>query len=183
MLRSLFLSSTSFLLVVLVGAPGCSDDACGPPKGAQDAGLLASSADVVLNYGNITSGPNNDCPVADAPEGVISLTLQGNQLEGTGLLTLCIPRPDLLQKGTRQLGADVRIIDLSGDKDGCTYTFEQLRPATGDVSVEGMCDNGRDLAGYAITIDGALSLKRTCATMNDTIAVSFTGTVAVEAMP
>jgi hypothetical protein len=32
-------------------------------------------------------------------------------------------------------------------------------------------------------IDGALSLKRTCATMNDTIAVSFAGTVAVEAMP
>ena len=181
MLRSLFLSTTS--LLILVGAPGCSDDACGPPKGTQDAGLLASSADVVLSYGNITSGPNNDCPVMDAPTGVISLTLQGTQVDGPGLLTLCIPRPDLLQNGTRQLGTDVRIIDLSGDKDGCTYTFEQLRPATGDVSTEGMCDNGKDLAGYAITIDGNLSLKRMCATVNDTIAVSFAGTVAVEATP
>jgi hypothetical protein len=166
----------------VVSLGGCSDDACGP-GGAQTAGLLASSADVVLNYTNLTSGPNNDCPDGTAPDGVISLTLQGNQLEGPGLLTLCIPRPDLLQKGPLKLGSEVRIIDLNGDVDGCAYAFEQLRPVTGDVSATGYCDNGTNLAGYALTVDGSLSLTRMCPAMSDTIAVSFAGTVSVVATP
>jgi len=180
MQRLQFLSSISGLVALSLSG-GCGDDSCGP-GGAQDAGLLASSADVVLNYGDITSGPNHDCPDPDAPD-VEPLTLQGTQIDGPGLLTLCIPRPDLLQKGELQLGTSVFIIDLNGEVDACTYALERLRPVTGAVSATGLCDNGTNPAGYALTVDGALSLKRTCATAMDTIAVTFTGTVAIAATP
>jgi hypothetical protein len=180
MLRLLFLSSTS----VLVAASGCSDDSCGPASGTQDAGLLASSAEVVLNYGNLTSGPNNDCPDPEAPMGVVSLTLEGKQIDGPGLLTLCIGRPDLLQTGELPLGGStVRIIDLNGTVGDCDYEFESLRPVTGTVASQGLCDNGQNLAGYAITVDASLSLRRMCPTVSDTIAVSFAGTVSLEATP
>ena len=179
MLHSRFLSSTS-LALSLVSLAACGDDTCGPPAGLSSAGLFASNADVTLNYGSLTSGANNDCPSPDAPAGVISLTLQGSQVDGPGLLTLCIPRPDQLQEGTLALGGGtVQIIDLTGEADGCSYTIERLRPITGDVSVQGMCDNGASTAGYGLTIDGALSLARSCPTMSDTIAVTFAGSVAV----
>lgn len=178
----LFLSTTSLLAVASLG--GCSDDAACGPGNAQDAGLLASSADVVLNFTNLTSGPNNDCPDGTAPSGVTSLTIQGTQLEGNGLITLCIPRPDLLTKGPLQFGTDVRIIDLSGnDMAGCNYDIERLRPLTGSASATGLCDNGASSAGFALTVNGALSLTRTCMTANDTIAVTFTGTVAIAGPP
>lgn len=180
MQRLLFPSSISFVAFASLG--GCSDDTCGPGN-AQDAGLLASSADVVLNYTNLTSGPNNDCPEPGSPDDLTSLTIAGSQLEGPGLITLCIPRPDKLQQGPLQLANDLRIIDLNGTVDGCTYTIERLRPITGEFSAEGLCDNGKNLAGYALTVDGALSLQRTCPTMSDTIAVSFSGTVSVVATP
>ena len=177
MLRSLFLLTTSSLVVA-----ACGDDTCGPGS-AQGAGLLASSADVVLNYGSLTSGPNNDCPDAAAPAGVTSLTIQGAQVGGPGLLTLCIGRPDLLASGPLQLGTEVRIIDLNGEANSCQYAFESARPVQGTASTSGLCDNGKNSAGYALTVDGALSLKRTCNTAIDTIAVTFDGTVAVEATP
>lgn len=175
MQRSLFLSSTS--LALALHATGCSDDACGPPSGTHSAGLLASSADVVINYGNLRAGINNDC--GTTPE-VISLTLQGSQAGGEGgLLTLCVPRPDLLQKGTQRLGSEVFIIDFNAVVDGCMYNIERGRPVTGDVTTTGMCGNGGDEAGFAMTIDAALSLTRMCPTANDIIAVTFAGTVAV----
>ena len=181
MLRLLFLSTTS---LVALATAGCSDDACGPGN-AKQSGLLASSADVVLNFGALTSGPNNDCPDGTAPAGVTSLTIQGIQLDGPGLLTLCIPRPDKLQNDPLPLGMvdGVRIIDLNGTVEGCTYEFESLRPVSGTVSTTGMCDNGQTTAGYALIVDGSLSLRRMCPTMNDTIAVDFAGTVAVEGRP
>lgn len=183
MQRLLFLSSTSLALVTLatLGAlSACGDDSCGPGT-APDFGILASSADVTLNYGNLTSGQNNDCPDPDAPAGVISVTIQGMQLNGPGLLTLCVGRPDLLAKGSIPLGtAGARIIDLNGADDaGCMYAFDSSRPVTGDVSSSGLCDNGANPAGYALTVDGNISLKRTCVTTIDTIAVSFDGTAAV----
>lgn len=180
MLRLLFLSTTSLALVAL---PGCSDDACGPGD-APESGLLASSADVALNYGDLTSGPNNDCPDGTAPMGVTTLTIQGSLVGGQGLLTLCIPRPDLLQKGPVQLGSAVRIIDLNADAvEGCDYEFEALRPVTGEVSVKNMCDNGQTPKGYILTVDGALSMRRMCPTISDTIAVTFAGTVGVVGTP
>ena len=115
-----------------------------------------------------------------APEGVISLTLDCTQADGTAIITLCIPRPDQLTKMDQPLGTGLRIIDLNGDKDGCTYAFEGTRPVTGTVHVSGMCDNGTNDAGYALGINGNISLRRTCPTMTDTIAVTLDGTVAVK---
>jgi len=179
MQRSLFLSITS--LVVSLAASGCGDDSCGPGD-ASDTGLQLSSADVQITFGGITSGANNDCPAPDAPDGVISLTLQGLQVDGPGRVTLCVSRPDLLQKGPVALGGtSVLIIDLKGDVGGCMYDYESMRPVSGTVSAEGYCDNGTNSAGYALVVDGNVSLNRVCPTATDIIAVSFGGTVAVTA--
>src|SRR3990172_4067888 len=69
---SVFLSSISAL-----AAAGCGDDNCGPGSAAA-FGLLASSADVTLTYGNLTSGLNHDCP--DSPD-VEPLTIEGSQMD------------------------------------------------------------------------------------------------------
>jgi hypothetical protein len=178
MQRLLFLSSIS--LAVLALAPGCGDD-CGPGN-APDFGILATSADVTLNFGNFTSGQNNDCPPTGAPAGVVSLTVQGMEKDRPGLLTLCIARPDLLEDGSIPLGmAGATIIDLNGtDEAGCSYTIDRSRPVAGTVSASGLCDYGANPAGYALTVDGNVSLSRNCVTTIDTIAVAFEGTAAVK---
>jgi hypothetical protein len=175
MWRLLFLSTTSVLAL-----PGCGDD-CGP-GGASPEGLVASSADVTLRYGGLLSGANNDCPDPAAPAGVVSLSLHGSQSGGTGLITLCMPRPDKLAGGSGSLGTDLRIIDLNGDDGtGCTYALNAGRPVLGTVRTSGMCDVGTHPAGYALIVEGNLSLDRDCPTMSDTIAVAFAGTIAVAA--
>jgi len=60
------------------------------------------------------------------------------------------------------------------------YAFDSSRLVTGDVSSSGLCDSGADRSGYALTVDGNVSLKRTCVTVIDTIAVSFDGTAAIK---
>jgi len=177
MLRLLFLSSISFLVHT-----GCSDN-CGP-GGAQAFSLLASDASTALEWGNLSSSANNDCPDGAAPAGVVSLTLTGVQKDGPGLITLCISRPDLLAVGEVPLsttGNGVRIIDLSADSMGCMYALESLRPVLGTATSTGMCDNGTNKNGYALTVDGNLSMRMTCETNTTTVALSFNGTVAVKA--
>lgn len=179
MWRLLFLSSISSGIL----ATGCNgDDDCGPGS-APAFGLNASSADVTLTYGNLTSGANNDCPDPDIPIGeIVSVTIEGTQQDDTtSLVTFCLPRPDKLQDGTLPLGTGLRIIDFNGAKDGCTYAFEGSRPVTGDVRASGLCDNAENPAGWALEIDGNISLRRTCPTTTDTIAVTLSGTVAVTA--
>ena len=187
MSRSLFLSSTSLALATLVVVPGagCSDDACGP-GGAPKTGLLASSVDVTLSYGNMTSRAGNDCPDPAAPSGVVAITIEGTQTDGTGFITLCIPRPDLLMDGMRSLGlttsmADIRVIDLQGAAASCTYTIDTTRLPTGTGAGAGVCSNGTNKAGFAIDLNGAVSLRRTCGTTTDTIGVKLTGKVAIAA--
>jgi hypothetical protein len=185
MQRLRFLSSISVALLVGCGSEGCSGDdgSCGPGD-APDKGLLAGDQDQMLTFGSLVSSANNDCPDPSAPSGVTSLTIGGTQSDGTGLLTLCIPRPDMLAASVPLGGAaapapDVRIIDLSGTAMGCDYAFESARPVSGTVLGRGVCDNGNDSSGYALVIDGHISVKRTCPTSMDTIAVNFNGTVAV----
>jgi hypothetical protein len=171
----LFLSSISAL-----AASGCSDD-CGPGD-APEFGLVASSAEVTLTYGDLSAGANNDCPDADAPKGVVSLTLEGmqqNATSTTSFVTFCIPRPDQLPDGV-PIGTGFRIIDFRGDKDGCTFEFGGGVP-TGIARATGLCDHGQNKAGFALTVDGNLLLRRTCPTATDTIAVALSGTVAVAA--
>jgi hypothetical protein len=172
MLRLLFLSSISALV-----ASGCSDD-CGP-GGAPDFGLNASSSEVTLTYGNLTAGANNDCPDPMAPMGVISVTIAGTQKDGMGLATFCVPRPDLLDTGVN-LGTGFRIIDLNGDAEGCMFSLDPT-PVTGTAKANGICDNGKDSAGFALIVEGFVSLRRVCPTNTDNIQVSLAGTVAVSA--
>ncbi len=180
MSRSLFLSTISLALLA-----GCSDDSCGPGD-APMTGIVAGDVTVKLTFGNMTSRAGMDCPDGTAPPGVVALTIEGTQTDGTGFFTLCIPRPDLLNQGNRTLGAigstaDIRIIDLRGSAGSCTFTIDSTRPPTGIGGGAGVCDNGTNKAGFGIELDGAVSLRRTCGTTIDSLAVTLTGNVAVAA--
>jgi hypothetical protein len=176
MSRLLCLSITSLALV-----SGCGDD-CGA-MGALEFGLVASSDQVDLMYGDLVASANNDCPAADAPSGVISLTITGAQMGDTSqLITLCVPRPDLLATQALALGSDVKIIDLSGKDATCSYTFDATLPPSGTAAGQHECNNGTNKAGFALLVNGALSLRRTCGTTVDTTPVTLRGTVAVKAM-
>ena len=185
MSRSRFLSTTSLVFVAGTAAgAGCSDDSCGP-GGAPATGLVASGDAVTLTYGNLTGGLNNDCPASDAPAGVISLSIHGTQSDGTGRITLCVARPDRLASASQALGlnvpgAEVRIVDLAGSASGCSFTIDGTQPATGTATSSGLCGNGSDAAGFALVLDGALSLTRSCATGDDSIRVALHGRVAVQ---
>lgn len=164
---------------------GCNgDDSCGP-DGAPSSGLVASSDTVTLTYGGLTSLLGNDCPAPDAPAGVISLSIEGRQAgDPLGLVTFCIPRPDLLMEGDRTLGtslsnADVRIIDLRGNAEGCAFALDTTRLPTGAAQATGVCANGDSPAGFALSLDAAVSLRRTCGATVDSIAVTLRGRVAV----
>ncbi len=168
----LFLSSISALLLA-----GCSDDACGPGTAAA-FGLVASDADITLTYGNMTAGVNNDCSDPATPD-VISLTIDGIQQDGTSLITFCVPHPDRLASGL-QLGSEFRIIDFRGELDGCSYEYAGGVP-TGTVTGTGVCDDGSNPAGFALTFDGDFVLRRSCQTSTDMIPLTLKGTVAVAA--
>jgi hypothetical protein len=168
--------------------------------GASSTGLAVSSADVTIVYENLTSLAGNDCPDPDqngngvpdvdepgaVPDPVISISIEGQQVGNpSGLLTLCIPRMDLMVAGsghtigTSQSMADVRIFDMSGEHEGCTFAFDSTRPPTGNVGGIGVCDDGDSEAGFALDIDGNVSLRRTCGSTIDSVAVEFKGKIAV----
>lgn len=171
------------LAAAAVLGAGCGDD-CGPGD-APATGLVASNDTVSLTYGELTGLLGNDCPDPAAPEGVISLSVEGHQAGGAGgRITFCIPRPDLLMEGDRTLGtalsgADVRIIDLGGTADNCTFSFNSAQVPTGAARATGVCGNGDSPEGFALSIDGALSLRRTCGATMDTVSVTLRGRVAV----
>jgi hypothetical protein len=167
-----------------LGLAGCSDDACGP-GGAPGAGLVASSTMFELVYEDLSSLIANDCPDPAAPEGVISLTIEGHQTGNpAGLITLCVPRPDLLMQGDRTLGAepssaDIQVVDLTGNTSGCSFLLDNARPPAGTAQATGVCDNGDSPEGFALSFDGEISLRRTCFSSTDTVTVFLRGRVAV----
>ena len=179
---SLVAAGAAVLAVVATGCGG--GDQCGPGS-ASMRGLTVTGPEVTLTYGALTSGLNNDCPASNAPAGVVSLTIFGTQALGGGAITLCISRPDLLAKGSQELGHDaapsaVRIVDLNADADICFYTIDRSKPITGTATASGLCDNGNDPAGFALTLDGTLTLSRTCDNnIDDTVQVTLNGTNAV----
>jgi hypothetical protein len=172
MQRLLFLSSISGLLIA-----GCGDDDCGPGD-APAVGLVASSSEVTLTYGNLISRAGNDCPEVDPSTGIVSVSIEGKHTDGPGLVTFCIPRPDLLDGGV-SIGSGLRIIDFNAEKDGCEFQIAQGSVPTGTARATGICDNGKNKAGFALTVEGNVVLRRTCPTSTDMIAVSLAGTVAV----
>jgi hypothetical protein len=187
-MRSSLTSASRFLLAIsLALLVACDDDAqtCGPE--AAPAELTASGA-VELVYGVFEGGLNNDCPDSAAPEGVVSMTIAGKQVGATvnRFFTLCVPRPDRLADGlalgVNQIPADpqqIQIIDAQGEADGCTFAFDDTTPPTGTATTTGLCDNGANPAGFALTIDGTYTMQRTCNATIDTVTVTVNGTVAV----
>jgi len=170
----LFLSSTS-----------CSSDgsSCGPDD-APAGPVHATASAVTLDYENLSSLSGNDCPDPAAPSGVISLSIEGMQMGGTGgRLTFCIPRPDLLDEG-RALGStammgEARVIDFSGMAGGCSFAYDSTMPPTGTMTATGICKNGTAKEGFALDISGTVTLKRTCGATIDSVAVMVSGKVAV----
>jgi hypothetical protein len=184
---SRFLLCTSLCTgLVAASAPGCGDDSCGP-GGAPDTGLVASGGGVSVTYGHLSGSPNRDCPDASAPASVISLTIMGTQSDGTGLFTLCIGRPDLLASQSLNLGVDtssqVRVVDLTASATNCTLAIDRSHPPTGTATSTGMCGNGSDAAGFALSIDASLTYTRTCGSTVDSVPVMLRGRVAVAGPP
>jgi hypothetical protein len=188
MSRLRFLSSTSVALLAGVAATsawGCGDDSCGP-GGAPAVGLVATSDAMTLTYGQLHGGLNGDCPAAGA-SGVNSLTITGVQTDGDGFVTLCVERPDLLAKQAQPLGPNVagsavHIVDVSGSANNCSFaitTADRSRPVDGTASATGLCGNGGDAAGFALVVDGSLSVTRTCGATVDSIRITLHGRVAV----
>ena len=187
MSHSRFLSATRLAAAALaVVAPGCGgDDSCGPGT-APDDGLVASGGGAMLTYSGLSAGLNGDCPAADAPAGVKSLTIAGTA--AMGFVTLCVSRPDLLAKQPQTVGLDVagsappaRLVDLTGAAGTCTFKIDRTQPASGSVSSTGLCGNGASTAGFALTVDVTLALTRTCDQTIDSIPVTLSGRVAVAA--
>jgi hypothetical protein len=172
-------------VAAIAGTAACggSDNRCGT-GGAPSVGAVASATGVTLTYGGFVGGANNDCPAAGAPAGVVSLTIHGTQSDGTGQLTLCIGRPDLLGSRSQALGGDasaeVRVVDLAGSVAGCSFAIDPATPVTGTASSSGLCSNGIDAAGFALVLEGGLALTRTCGDVVDSVTVTLRGRVAVE---
>lgn len=186
-LASLFAS----LVASLVASGACGGGHAAPdaascgPGDAPVTGLVASGGGLTLTYGQLHGSPNRDCPSAGAPSGVISLSIGGMQTDAgsSGLITLCVGRPDLLARQSLALGAepntDVHVVDLSGTVNGCTLTVDRSQPPGGTASSSGLCGNGSDAAGFALTIDATLRLTRTCGATVDAVPVTLRGRVAV----
>jgi hypothetical protein len=175
-------------LVLALAGPGCSDPASCGPGTAPVGGLTANAGGVTWSYGALSASANNDCPAADAPAGVISLTISGTVSGGSDPISLCVPRPDLLGSGARTLGVDlgsgdVRVVDLRGSGGGCTYAFDRTVPPTGAVSAAGVCANGTDPMGFALTFNATIGLKQTCETVVTSVSATVTGTTAVAGPP
>jgi hypothetical protein len=172
--------AAAIALVAAAAGAGCSGGDCGPGTAAAD-GLELAGTGVDVRYAGLGATANNDCPDPGAPSGVVSLTINGTQTGSSFAVTLCIPRPDRLAAGdTAQLGTDVRIVDLGAIlTGGCTLARATTMTPSGTVTAAGMCGNGRDAAGFALTFDGTVPMKRTCGTQVDVLVLALTGTVAV----
>ena len=165
------------LLAISSSLLACSGDDCGSP-GSANYGLVASSDQVTLAYGNLMARAGNDCPVVDQSI-VVSLTIEGTQMgSGGGLLTLCIPRPDQLNAAV-SLGTDVKLVQLTGMDDTCSYKLDSGHIPSGKVTGKGVCSDGTDKAGFGLVFDGFIGLTRTCGTTIDTVSVGLTGDVEV----
>lgn len=172
------MSRLHFLLTTSVLAIGCGGDVCGSAD-APEFGLMVTGASTSFGFGGLAAGANNDCPDAAAPPGVISLTISGTESTGAGLVTFCIPRPDLLADDALPLGTGVQIIDLNSSVATCTYSLDRSRPISGTVTSSGMCGNGTDLRGFSLAFNGTATLRRTCGAAIDPVDITLQGQVAV----
>ena len=162
------------LLCLSIISAGCSDGAkCGP--GSAPDTLDVTGGGATLTFNNFAGSPNADCGVTP----VVSVTIEGKPADGTsGFLTFCVPRPDKLGGGLT-LDSDFQLPSVSIMSGGCTYTLDAATPPTGTAKSAGLCDNGKSKAGFALTVNAAFALSRTCGTTTDSVPVAIDGTVAV----
>lgn len=174
------------MLWLLAGCPG-DDAVCGFADAPVDGIVVAGGGDS-FEYGGFQAGLNNDCPAQD---GVVSVTVFGAQVDpaGAAFVTLCLPRPDLLEGGTAYplrpdvqpvpAGDRVQVIDVDADHaDDCTWGINGT--PSGTATFEGLCDGGADPAGFAVTLDGTVTLREDCpATPPVDVEVTLSGTVRV----
>lgn len=181
------MSPSRFLLaispLVLSAATGCGDDDCGT-GGAPASGLVVTAGADAITYGALTGGPNGDCPAADAPAGLSSLTIVATQDGGTGFVTLCVPRPDKLddtaQLSLERAGGTAFVIDVRGSAAGCQLSLERTQAVTGTLHGEGACGNGLDPAGFALVVDAQLTISKQCGDVEQSVAATLRGRVAVQ---
>ncbi|HEY1548167.1 MAG TPA: hypothetical protein VGG28_10115 [Kofleriaceae bacterium] len=168
----------------LLGCPNNSSETCGAGSNAGD--LDASGSGIATMYTALTSNENHDCVAPNTPDGIVALTIDGTDVGGgAGLVTLCIPRPDLLATETMGLanissaGSDVQIVDLTGSASaGCTFALDGSAAVSGTISAAGLCGEGS--AGYALTLNVTVSVDVTCGSGSATAeTVTLSGTVAV----
>ena len=167
----------------------CSDDggpSCGPGP-APAAGLTVIVGGETVTYGGFAASINNDCTIPGS--GVISVSIHGTQVGGTGALTLCLTRPDLI--GTEPVpfaptrlppdAADrLQLVDISATlAAGCSIARDIAGVPAATATFAGYCAGGTDPAGYALTLDGTAAVKKTCAGGTTDAAGVLAGTVAV----
>ncbi len=157
-------------VLVLAGAlaaAGCSDDAnCGVGTAPLDGMTLTVGASTIT-YSDLTSLAGNDCPDLGDPSAPTSITIEGREVEGVGIITFCIPRPDRVLDGARSLGTpevagDLQIVDLTATIDGCTYGIVYAADPPGTATATGACANLTDPAGFALTVETSVSLEKRC---------------------
>lgn len=181
------MSHSRFLLAIsALGwsvAAGCGDDDCGT-GGAPASGLVATAGADTLTYGALTGGANGDCPATDAPSGLSSLTIMGTQDGDTGFVTLCVPRPDKLdttfQLSLERAGGSAFLIDVRGGANGCRFSVDRDQPVTGTLRGEGACGDGLDPAGFALVVDAQLTMSKLCGDVEQSVATTLRGRVAVQ---
>jgi hypothetical protein len=140
-----------------------------------------------MTYGGFSAGEHNDCNARDAPPGVVSLTFDATQTDGTGLITLCAERPDLLATsqalGPDMTGSPVHVVDFRGTAGTCTFAVDRTVAPTGTAKTEGLCANGTDSRGFALDLNGSITFTRTCGSTVDQVKLTLGGQTAVVPMP
>jgi hypothetical protein len=173
------------VVLAAAAAAGCGDDAvCGPGEAAPD-GLVITSGESALTFGEATSSPNNDCPVEGAPT---SLTLEIRQLDpapsAARFLVLCLPRPDQIGPDPIDITDDrIQVIDVFADDGDCLISLDRTRDLAGTLTFTGFCDDGDAPDGYALGFAATMPATRACAgAPAEAIELELAGELAVTAL-
>jgi hypothetical protein len=201
-------AAAALLAAAVALCPGCGDDdggddgddvadagsdsggeLCGPGDAPADGIVIdpGDGGDSQVVFGQLRSSANNDCPPPGGG-GPTSITIQGGQTDPAApdtFLTLCLPRPDLIEADPIPLADEerVQLIDLlAAPGDGCTLDIDRDGAAAGEVTFSGFCDDGVNDAGYALGFAATVPLLRTCGEEPPApVEAELSGTVAVTA--
>jgi hypothetical protein len=153
--------------VVPYASLGCGDDggghSCGPGSASPTGLAMTATVGSDFTFGSLMEGANNDCTPTGS--GVISVTIQGTQVGGTGFVALCVPRPnefgDPLAVGSDDKPDEPPVILVSlavSTPDGCFYNLPPGMQVSGTAHAVGLCDDGAGSAGFALVIDATTAL-------------------------